>query len=158
MGDGPAETTSASCREEPPTGAAAVRVLLVRDDAEAAERLLAALTRDPRVEAVGWAQRAGDALRLALLTQPDLVLVDTTNAAGEMVAELLCARLPELPVVLVHAGGWPLDAAAARRSGAAGYVTRSSLEADPAETVVTIASFVGLGRGCLPHAPPRAAA
>jgi CheY-like chemotaxis protein len=90
-----------------------MRVLIVEDEGLIAldlEGLVEAMGH----EACGWATRAGEALRLARETAPDLVLMDVQLAGGDSGLDAARAISAELPVRMVFLTANPalVDAAA----------------------------------------------
>jgi DNA-binding NarL/FixJ family response regulator len=104
-----------------------VRVLLVDDHEVFLQGLVLLLSQDERLEIVGTATNGADAVQLATVLHPDVVLLDVVMPGmdGFEAAAELRAREPGAAVVLVS--GLDEDAASARATavGAAAFVTKA---------------------------------
>jgi DNA-binding NarL/FixJ family response regulator len=104
-----------------------VRVLLVDDHEVFLQGLALLLSQDERLEIVGTATNGADAVQLATVLHPDVVLLDVVMPGmdGFEAAAELRAREPGAAVVLVS--GLDEDAASARATavGAAAFVTKA---------------------------------
>lgn len=109
---------------------APLRVMIVDDHAFVRSAIRQALTtRD--VEVVAEAATAEEALRVALDTRPDVLLldVDLPGMTGIRLLRDLVPRLPDTRVVMLTVSNDIGDAVAALRLGAAGYLTKD-IDAD----------------------------
>jgi DNA-binding NarL/FixJ family response regulator len=129
-----------------------LRVLLVDDHPLVRSAIRQALTA-PDVEIVGEASSAEEALQVAPMLRPDLILldIDLPGLSGLDVVRELAPRLPDTRIVMLTASGDRRDLLAAMRHGAAGYLTKDlSGEA-------LLRAVRGLHRGDLPMSRVHAA-
>jgi DNA-binding NarL/FixJ family response regulator len=130
-----------------------LRVLLVDDHPLVRSAIRQALTA-PDIEIVGEASSAEEALQVAPMLRPDLLLldIDLPGLSGLDVVRELAPRLPDTRIVMLTASGDRRDLLAAMRHGAAGYLTKDlSGEA-------LLRAVRGLRRGDLPMSRVHAAA
>jgi len=109
-----------------------VRVLLV-DDHEPSLRAITALVEETAgFEVVGHAMTGEDALDLASMLLPDLVLLDVNlpGIDGPETARRLRTRQPAVVVLLLSTYDEEAGASLAAESGAAGYVTKAAFGPD----------------------------
>jgi DNA-binding NarL/FixJ family response regulator len=101
------------------------RVLIVDDHVMLRESMRVALELAGH-DVVGEAGDGHEALRLAVELRPSVVLMDVTlpGPDGIEVTRRLCARDPELRVVMVTMHGNPALVARAVRAGACAYLTK----------------------------------
>jgi DNA-binding NarL/FixJ family response regulator len=136
--------------EEPPV----IRVLLVDDHQMILDGLTAMLqSHSGRVEVVGQTTDAEDALRLARLHTPDVILLDVRmkNASGLDVCQQLVTSQPDSKVVLLTVYDDQQYLFQGLRAGASGYLTKqvsgselvSHLERVMAGEVVIDAALAG---------------
>jgi DNA-binding NarL/FixJ family response regulator len=113
--------------------------VLIADDhtlfAAAVEAILAA---DERFEVVGVARDGRDAIEQALAARPDVVLMDISMPVldGFEATRELRARAPDLPVIMLTGSNAPPDVDRARRSGAAGYVTKDRIAGELIDAIL----------------------
>lgn len=105
----------------------AIRVLLVDDDPDVSGLFQVMLDQDERFSVVGQAQDGEEALRLADLSQPDVVVLDLYMPGMDGLRALprLRARLPEARIVVVSAFPDPYTLLEAVERGADGYIDKS---------------------------------
>jgi DNA-binding NarL/FixJ family response regulator len=104
---------------------APIRVLLVDDHALVRSAIRQALEA-PDIEVVGEARNAEEALELAPLLRPDLLLldIDLPGMTGIEAVRELAPRLPETRVVMLTVSTDRRNLLEAMRHGAAGYLTK----------------------------------
>jgi DNA-binding NarL/FixJ family response regulator len=119
-----------------------LRVLLVDDQPLFLEALALTLAVDERLEVVGEAHDGLEAVRLARVLEPDLVLMDLDMPVMDGIEATLRIRetLPSASVLIVSGSDSAQDLDRARRAGAAGYVTKSRLAADLRGAIVAAAA------------------
>ena len=108
-----------------------MRVLLADDHALFREGLRSLLrTRD--IEVVGEASDGSEAVALARELAPDVVLMDLTmpGMGGLEATRLISAELPEIRVVILTVSEADEDLFEAIRSGAHGYLVKSTSSAE----------------------------
>ncbi len=117
--------------------AQAIRVLVVDDHELFRRGVDSALRACDDLEVVGGAGSADEAVRLAVATEPDVVLLDLRLAGRsglEACAELIAAR-PQIRVIVLTMSDNQSDLYAAVRAGASGYLLK---EASSAELVTAV--------------------
>jgi DNA-binding NarL/FixJ family response regulator len=102
-----------------------MRVLLVDDHALVRSAIRQALDA-PDVEVVGEASSAEEALEMAPLLRPDLILldIDLPGLSGIEAVREMAPRLPDSRIVILTVSTERRDLLDAVRNGAAGYLTK----------------------------------
>ena len=105
-----------------------VRVLVVDDHAMFREGLVGLLSGEPGLTVVGGAATAGEALAMADLLKPDVVLLDfdLPDRSGIDVAHELCAGAGGPVVLMMSAFAQAVNVAEAFDVGASGYLSKDS--------------------------------
>ena len=105
---------------------AVIRLLLVDDHAMLRAGLVSLLTLEPDLEVVAQADTAAEALRLWQAERPDVGVIDLRMASldGLVLLERIRKLDPEARLVVLTSSENIDDARAARRAGAAAYVTK----------------------------------
>jgi len=128
-----------------------LRVLVADDHRLFRQGLIGLMhTRRDRVEVVGEAATGLEAVRLAHLLQPDLVLMDINmpEATGLQAAQAIRQQLPRVAIVMLTASESDDHLYEAMRLGAAGYLLKS-LDADE---LFELLAGVALGEPALTRA------
>jgi DNA-binding NarL/FixJ family response regulator len=117
-----------------------LRLLLTDDDRSFMEAMAAMLELDGRFEIVAMAADGRQGAELAESCNPDVVLMDIDMPImdGVEASRLIHEQQPELPIVLVSASQFADRVANARQAGATGYVQKSRIADDLAETIVAV--------------------
>ena len=142
-----------------------IRVLVADDQAIVRDGLVTLLGLLDDLEIVGEAADGEQAVRLALDTRPDVVLMDLRMPVldGAAATARILERLPETAVVVLTTFADDASIAGALRAGARGYLTKDAGRAELAAAVraaasgqATFAREVGerLAAGFTPPAPP----
>ena len=107
--------------------AAPIRILVVDDHTLFRRGLTALLARDDRLQVVGDAADAGEALRRATELQPDLILLDNhlPGVSGVDVLPGLREAVPGVRVLMLTVSEDEQDLAAALRGGTSGYLLKT---------------------------------
>ena len=102
-----------------------LRVMLVDDHALVRAAVRQALTA-PDIDVVGEAATAAEALLVAPVVQPDVLLLDINlpDGSGMQVLRELAPRLPNTSIVMLTVSSDRRDLVEAVRDGAAGYLTK----------------------------------
>jgi DNA-binding NarL/FixJ family response regulator len=105
-----------------------VRILIVDDHEVVREGLKASLAADPRLEVVGTAPTAAEALAIARRTLPDIVLVDLRlpDMTGEDLTRAIRERFPSASVIILTTYLSEETVRSCLQAGAAAYVTKAA--------------------------------
>jgi len=124
-----------------PERAAATRVLIADDHTLFVEALEAILAVEPRIEVVGRAKDGAQAVELAASLAPDVVLMDISMPVMDGIEATTRIReaSPGARVLVLTGSSSPQDVAAARKAGAAGYVTKDGIAAELVEAILDAA-------------------
>ena len=109
-----------------------IRVLVADDHRLFRQGLISLMaTRPDLVQVVGQAETGQEAIRMAALLQPDLVLMDIYMPQGDglMAAKAIRRRFPDVDVVMLTASELDEHFQAAAEAGVAGYLLKN-LDAD----------------------------
>jgi two-component system, NarL family, nitrate/nitrite response regulator NarL len=137
----PSASTPASTPAPPP--ASTIRLVIVDDHSLVRDGLRARLSVVPGLQVVGEAASGIDALRLAELEAPDLMLVDVgmRGMNGIELASALRDRHPNIRVLMLSMFDNREYVLSAIRAGARGYVLKES----PTEEIIAAISAVWAG-------------
>ena len=104
-----------------------IRILLVDDHALFRRGLMALFAAEPGLQIVGEAADAGEALRLAARTGPDVILLDNhlPGVRGVDAIRNLREAAPGARVLMLTVSDDSADLAAALRAGASGYLLKT---------------------------------
>ena len=116
---------------------AVVRVLLVDDQAAFLRAMIGVVQETPGFEVVGRARSGEEALDLAGVLLPDLVLLDVNlpGIDGPETARRLRTSQPAVVVLLLSTYDDEAGESFVAESGAAGYVTKAAFGPDRLEAV-----------------------
>jgi diguanylate cyclase (GGDEF)-like protein len=123
----------------PPAATTAIRVM-VADDDELVTMLLSTIAEhDPTLELVGTAADAREAVEVAVMRRPQVVLLDLDMPAGggTVAATEIARRVPDARIVALSANDSQVAMLEMARAGAVGYIVKG---APPATIVDTIRS------------------
>src|SRR5689334_17696956 len=100
------------------------RTLVVDDSATLLENLCRFLEAQPLLQVVGTAAQGNEALHMAEVLRPDLVLMDLNMPLvdGLQATAILRNRLPHIRVIIMTIDDSPKAQASARAHGAHGFV------------------------------------
>jgi DNA-binding NarL/FixJ family response regulator len=117
-----------------------INILLVDDHPIIRDGLRAALAQDTGLNVVGEAQNADEAITKTRETRPDVVLLDISlpGKNGFEVLKQLHTEMPEVRVLILSTYSEKQYAVRCLKSGAWGYLTKSSGSAELIEAVRTI--------------------
>ena len=120
----------------PPEGKP-ITVLLVEDHLLVSEGLAAIINATGDVKVIGTAPTAAEAVRLATLQQPDVVVMDShlPDASGADIAGRIREGQPAVPIIFLSADESEVAMIAAVRAGACAYLPKSRATADVVEAI-----------------------
>jgi DNA-binding NarL/FixJ family response regulator len=119
-----------------------VRVLIADDEPLFADALEVLLGADDRIEIVGRAHDGTKAVELAVLLEPDVVLMDLSMPGidGFGATEQILARDGETRILVLSGSDDPADVAKARDVGAVGYLTKDRIAEGLVEAILKAGS------------------
>jgi DNA-binding NarL/FixJ family response regulator len=119
-----------------------VRVLIADDHRMFAEALEAILGTDGRLEVAGQAADGAEAVRVALKTRPDVILMDIAMPVmdGLQATKQIREQWPQACVLMLTGSNSREDVDRAREAGAAGYVTKERIAAELIDAILEIAA------------------
>jgi DNA-binding NarL/FixJ family response regulator len=122
------------------TGPEKIRVLIADDHRMFAEALEAILATDQRLAVAGHAGDGAEAVRLALMTRPDVVLMDIAMPVmdGLQATTQIRKQWPTACVLMLTGSNSRTDVDRAREAGAAGYVTKERIAAELIDAILEI--------------------
>jgi two-component system, NarL family, invasion response regulator UvrY len=117
-----------------------INILLVDDHPIIRDGLRAALAQDTGLNVVGEAQNADEAIAKTREARPDVVLLDISlpDKNGFEVLKLIHTEMPEIRVLILSTYSEKQYAVRCLKSGAWGYLTKSSGSAELIEAIRTI--------------------
>lgn len=109
------------------TDNASIRLLVVDDHNLFRRGLIALLARDSRLSVVAEARDAGEALKLASMHAPDVILLDNhlPGVHGVEALPQLCAAAPQARIIMLTVSEDADDLSQALSRGAAGYLLKT---------------------------------
>jgi DNA-binding NarL/FixJ family response regulator len=119
-----------------------IRVLIADDHGVVAEGLSYLIQAQPDMEVVGCVTDGRDAVRSAVLSRPDIVLMDIAmpELNGTEATHLICERGLDTRVVMLSMYSDPVHVCRALQAGASGYVVKKSVAKDLVEAIRTVHS------------------
>ena len=118
-----------------------VRVLIVDDKRLFADTLRLFLERDTRIEIVGVATDAADAIDLAVANEADVVLMDITmpRMNGVEATRKLLSRRPSARVLILSGVSADSMESEALEAGAVGFLLKGSLGDEVVDRILEVA-------------------
>jgi NarL family two-component system response regulator LiaR len=118
-----------------------IRVLIVDDHRMFAEALEAILATDQRLGIAGQAADGAEAVRVALKTRPDVILMDIAMPImdGLQATKQIRKQWPQACVLMLTGSNSRNDVDRAREAGAAGYVTKDRIAAELIDAILELA-------------------
>jgi DNA-binding NarL/FixJ family response regulator len=114
-----------------------IRVIVADDHPVWRDGVTADIERSGIAEVVGQASDGGEAVELALELMPDVVLMDLQmpNLSGAEAPRLIVDEAPHVKVLVLSASAEEADVLEAVKSGAAGYLLKSSTSEEVRDAV-----------------------
>ncbi|MGZ5791935.1 MAG: response regulator [Croceibacterium sp.] len=119
-----------------------IRVLIADDHGVVAEGLSYLVQAQPDMEVVGCVTDGRAAVRSAVLSRPDIVVMDIAmpELNGTEATHLICERGLDTRVVMLSMYSDPVHVCRALQAGASGYVVKKSVAKDLVEAIRTVHS------------------
>lgn len=116
-------------------------VLIADDHRMFAEALEAILLTDKRLAVAGHAGDGAEAVRMALSTRPDVILMDIAMPVmdGLQATKQIRRQWPTACILMLTGSNSRDDVDRARAAGAAGYVTKERIAAELIDAILEIA-------------------
>jgi two-component system, NarL family, response regulator LiaR len=117
-----------------------IHVLIADDHRMFAEALEAILATDDRLDVAGHAGDGAEAVRLALKSRPDVILMDIAMPVmdGLQATKQIRKQWPTACVLMLTGSNSRTDVDRARQAGAAGYVTKERIAAELIDAILEI--------------------
>jgi DNA-binding NarL/FixJ family response regulator len=117
-----------------------IRVLIADDHRLFGQALEAILATDQRLEMAGHAADGAEAVKLAVATEPDVILMDIAMPVmdGFQATKQIRQHRPHTRVLMLTGSDSRLDVDRARDAGAAGYVTKDRIAAELIDAILEV--------------------
>ena len=117
-----------------------IRVLIADDHRLFGQALEAILATDDRIEVAGHAADGAEAVKLALATDPDLILMDIAMPVmdGIQATKQIRKQRPQACILMLTGSNSRTDVDRARAAGAAGYVTKDRIAAELIDAILEV--------------------
>jgi DNA-binding NarL/FixJ family response regulator len=117
-----------------------IRVLIADDHRLFGQALEAILATDQRLEMAGHAADGAEAVKLAVATDPDVILMDIAMPImdGFQATKQIRQHRPQTRVLMLTGSDSRLDVDRAREAGAAGYVTKDRIAAELIDAILEV--------------------
>ena len=117
-----------------------IRVLIADDHRLFAQALEAILATDDRIEIAGHARDGREAVELARSVNPHVILMDIAMPImdGFQATKHILSESPGTSVLMLTGSNARTDVDRARKSGAAGYVTKDRIAAELIDAIVEV--------------------
>lgn len=119
-----------------------IRVLIADDHRLFAQALEAILASDDRIEIAGHARDGREAVELARTLRPHVILMDIAMPImdGFQATKHILTESPGTSVLMLTGSNARTDVDRARKSGAAGYVTKDRIAGELIDAIVEVVS------------------
>jgi DNA-binding NarL/FixJ family response regulator len=119
-----------------------IRVLIADDHRLFAQALEAILATDDRIEIAGHARDGREAVELARTLRPHVILMDIAMPImdGFQATKHILTESPGTSVLMLTGSNARTDVDRARKSGAAGYVTKDRIAGELIDAIVEVVS------------------
>jgi DNA-binding NarL/FixJ family response regulator len=118
----------------------AIRILIADDHGVVAEGLRHLVSANPEMEVIGLAEDGREAVRAALETAPDNVLMDHAMPVlnGTEATRLIRSRSPHTRVIMLSMYSDAVHVYRALQAGAAGYVIKRSVAKEVVDAILAV--------------------
>jgi DNA-binding NarL/FixJ family response regulator len=118
----------------------AIRILIADDHGVVAEGLRHLVSANPEMEVIGLAEDGREAVRAALETAPDIVLMDHAMPVlnGTEATRLIRSRSPHTRVIMLSMYSDAVHVYRALQAGAAGYVIKRSVAKEVVDAILAV--------------------
>ena len=118
-----------------------MRVLVADDSPQFVDMLVALLSREERIDVVGYARDGLQAVDLARTLEPDVILMDISMPAmdGIEATRLIRAQPTRSRVLVLSGSNSRIDVDRARDAGAAAYLTKDRIASELVDAIVDVA-------------------
>jgi DNA-binding NarL/FixJ family response regulator len=119
-----------------------IRVLIADDHRLFAQALEAILATDDRIEVAGHARDGREAVELTRSLHPHVILMDIAMPVmdGFQATKQILSETPGTCVLMLTGSNARTDVDRARKSGAAGYVTKDRIAAELIDAIIEVVS------------------
>jgi DNA-binding NarL/FixJ family response regulator len=117
-----------------------IRVLIADDHRLFAQALEAILATDKRIEVAGHARDGREAVELTRTLRPQVILMDIAMPImdGFQATKHILSESPGTAVLMLTGSNARTDVDRARKSGAAGYVTKDRIAAELIDAIIEV--------------------
>lgn len=117
-----------------------IRILIADDHDVVAEGLRFMVAAQPDMEVIACVQDSREAVRLAVETVPDVVLIDHAmpQLNGTEAAQIILDRCPQIRVIVVSMYSNQIHVVRALQAGAMGYVVKKSAAKEIVDAIRTV--------------------
>jgi DNA-binding NarL/FixJ family response regulator len=117
-----------------------IRVLIADDHRLFAQALEAILATDKRIEVAGHARDGREAVELTRSLRPQVILMDIAMPImdGFQATKHILSESPGTAVLMLTGSNARTDVDRARKSGAAGYVTKDRIAAELIDAIIEV--------------------
>ena len=117
-----------------------IRVLIADDHRLFAQALEAILATDDRIEVAGHARDGREAVELTRSLRPQVILMDIAMPImdGFQATKHILSESPGTAVLMLTGSNARTDVDRARKSGAAGYVTKDRIAAELIDAIIEV--------------------
>ena len=117
-----------------------IRVLIADDHRLFAQALEAILATDDRIEVAGHARDGREAVELTRSLRPQVILMDIAMPImdGFQATKQIRRQWPKACVLMLTGSNSKTDVDRARKSGAAGYVTKDRIAAELIDAIIEV--------------------
>lgn len=116
-----------------------IKVLIVDDLTSIQERFNRILSQDPNIEVVGVASSGAEAVTLASVYKPDIILMDIemeNKLAGILAAQQICDEIPTIKIIILTVYEEDEIVFSAYQTGIVDYLLKSAKSQDVVDAII----------------------